>query len=64
MKHIFIVNRFSLRERLDRTIVAYNMDASISLTQITTLAKHYNIDLNKKVKDLSKEELDLILYGS
>ena len=48
----------------DGAIVAYNMDASISFTQINTLAKHYNIDLNKKVKDLKKSELDLILYGS
>ena len=45
-------------------IVAYNMDASISFTQINTLAKHYNIDLDKPIKDLKKEELDLILYGS
>ena len=45
-------------------IVAFNMDASISYTQINTLAKHYNIDLNKPIKDLKKEELNLILYGS
>ena len=45
-------------------IVAYNMDASISYTQMQTLAKHYNIDLNKPIKDLKKNELNLILYGS
>ncbi|MBR6690638.1 MAG: excinuclease ABC subunit UvrA [Bacilli bacterium] len=45
-------------------IVAFNMDASISYTQIVTLAKHYNIDLTKPIKDLKKSELDLILYGS
>ncbi len=45
-------------------IVAYNMDASISYTQMITLAKHYNIDLNKPIKDLKREELNLILYGS
>ncbi len=45
-------------------IVAYNMDASISYTQIVTLAKKYNIDLNKPIKDLTREELNLILYGS
>jgi len=45
-------------------IVAFNMDASISFTQINTLAKHYNIDLDKPIKDLKKSELDLILYGS
>ena len=30
---------------LDGGIVAYNMDASISYTQINSLAKEYNIDL-------------------
>ena len=45
-------------------IVAFNMDASISFTQINTLAKHYNIDLDKPIKDLKKNELDLIFYGS
>jgi len=45
-------------------IVAYNMDASISYTQIITLAKYYKIDLTKPIKDLTKKELDLILYGS
>ena len=49
---------------MDGGIVAFNMDASISYTQIVTLAKHYNIDLNKPIKDLKKSELDLILYGS
>ncbi len=49
---------------MDGAIVAFNMEASISYTQIITLAKNYNIDLNKPVKDLKKSELDLILYGS
>ncbi len=49
---------------LDGGIVAYNMDASISYTQINSLAKEYNIDLSKPIKDLTKEELNLILYGS
>ena len=40
------------------------MDASISNTQMITLAKHYKIDLSKPIKDLTKKELDLILYGS
>ena len=48
----------------DGGIVAFNMDASISFTQINTLAKHYNIDLNKPIKDLKRSELDIILYGS
>ena len=33
-------------------------------TQLNTVAKKYNIDLTKKVKDLTKKELDIILYGS
>ncbi len=47
-------------------IVAINLedDSSIISTQISTVAKFYNIDLNKKVKDLSRKELDIILYGS
>ena len=49
---------------LEGGIVAYNMDASISNTQMLTLAKHYKIDLSKPIKDLTKKELDLILYGS
>jgi excinuclease UvrABC ATPase subunit len=28
------------------------------------LAKHHKIDLNKKYKDLSRKEKDLILYGT
>ena len=50
----------------DGAIVAINLDddSSIISTQISTVAKFYNIDLNKKVKELSKKELDIILYGS
>ncbi len=29
-----------------------------------TMAKHFKIDINKPVKDLSKEELDIILHGT
>ena len=49
---------------IDGGIVAYNMDASISFTQINTLAKNYDIDLSKPIKDLKRSELDIILYGS
>lgn len=47
-------------------IVSLNLDdpTSIVSTQINTLAKHFNIDLNKPVKDLKKNELDIILYGT
>ena len=39
-------------------------DDSIISTQLNTLAEYYHIDLTKPVKDLKKEELDIILYGS
>ena len=47
-------------------IVAINTDESnnITNTELNTLAKFYNIDLDKPVKDLKKSELDMILYGS
>ena len=28
------------------------------------VCKHYNIDMNKKINDLKRKELDIILYGS
>ena len=46
-------------------IVSLNLeDGNIYSTQINTLSKYYNIPLDKTIKDLKKEELDLILYGS
>lgn len=51
---------------LEGAIKPINLDeeSSIMYTEITEVAKHYNIDLTKKVKDLTKEELNIILYGS
>jgi excinuclease UvrABC ATPase subunit len=37
---------------------------NVSLTQLETVCKTYKIDLKKKFKDLTKEELNIILYGS
>ena len=37
---------------------------NIANTELMTVSKYYGIDLDKKIKDLSKEELDIILYGS
>ncbi len=47
-------------------IVTISLDdsASIISTQLDTVSKYYGIDLDKKVKDLSKKELDIILYGT
>ncbi|MBQ8234178.1 MAG: excinuclease ABC subunit UvrA, partial [Bacilli bacterium] len=49
---------------LEGAIKCISLDDGIFKTQLDTLSKHYNIDLNKKIKDLTKNELDLILYGS
>ena len=47
-------------------IVSLNLDDenSIYSTQMNTLAKFYDIDLNLPVKKLDKKKLDIILYGS
>jgi excinuclease ABC subunit A len=45
------------------TCISTDQDSTIS-TQLQTVAKFYDIDLDKKVKDLEKEKLDIILYGS
>ncbi len=45
-------------------ILAFSLDASINRTQIETVAKKYNIDLTKPISKLTKDELDIILYGS
>ena len=39
-------------------------DGNIMNTEIYAVSEYYNIDLDKKIKDLSKRELDIILYGS
>ena len=51
---------------LEGAIKPINLDeeSSIMYTELDTVAKHYNIDLNKKIEDLTKEELDIILYGT
>ena len=49
---------------LEGGIKCISLDDGIFKTQLDTLSAHYNIDLNKKIKDLTKTELDLILYGS
>ena len=47
-------------------IVSLNLDDenSIYSTQMNTLAKYYDIDLNIPVKNLDRKKLDIILYGS
>ena len=45
-------------------IKTFSVDDGILTTQVNTVAKYYNIDLNKPVKDLNKKDLDIILYGA
>ena len=51
---------------IDGAIKPINIDeeSSIMYTELTTVADHYHIDLTKPVENLSKEELDIILYGT
>ncbi len=49
---------------LDGAIKPLNLDQNIYLTNILTVAKHYNIDLSVPVKDMNKDDLDIILYGT
>ncbi len=46
-------------------IVTLNDDpGSIDYKRLKCCADYYNIDLNKKVKDIPKKQLDMLLYGS
>ncbi len=47
-------------------IVPINVDESnnITMTQLNTVSKKYDIDLDMPVKNLPKDKLDIILYGS
>ncbi len=49
---------------LDGAIKPLTLDQNIYMTNILTVAKYYNIDLNIPVKDMPKEDLNIILYGS
>ena len=47
-------------------IDAINVDESSNIiyTQLSAVSKKYDIDLDAKIKDITKEKLDIILYGS
>lgn len=45
-------------------IVAYNLDNNIHNTTIQAVCEKYKIDMNAPIKDLKKEQLDIILYGN
>ena len=50
----------------DGAIVAINVNDmnNTTYTQLGTVCKYYNIDMNKKIKNLTRKELDIILYGT
>ena len=45
-------------------IVAYNLDNNIHNTTIAAVCEKYEIDMDAPIKKLSKEKLDIILYGT
>ncbi|MGE5455773.1 MAG: excinuclease ABC subunit UvrA [Ignavibacteriales bacterium] len=51
---------------IDGAITAINNNDTnnITFTNIETVCKYYNIDMTKPIKNLKKEELDIVLYGS
>ena len=49
---------------LEGGIKGFSADQNMALTQLETVCDYYGIDLTKKIKDLTKKELDIILYGS
>lgn len=49
---------------LNGGIKTISSDANIDTTQLTTVCEYYNIDVNKPIKDYTRKELDIILYGS
>ena len=53
----------SINEGAIRTISVEDSNNIIN-TQLNTIANYYNIDLDKPVKKLKKDQLDIILYGS
>ena len=45
-------------------IVVVSDDNNITNTNLQTACEYYKIDMNKKVKDLTRKELDIIFYGT
>ena len=49
---------------MDGAIKGLSLDSNIMMSEIETVAKYYDIDLNTPVEKLDKKKLDIILYGS
>ena len=48
----------------EKGITVLNMDNNTLYTQVNAVAKYYDIDLNMPIKDIPREKLDIVLYGS
>ena len=49
---------------LGGAIKGLSLDSNIMMTELQTVAKEYDIDLNAPVSEMDKKKLDVILYGS
>ena len=49
---------------MDGGISAVSMDSSTYFTQIETVCRFYGIDMNAPLKDIPREKLDYVLYGT
>lgn len=45
-------------------IKGFSIEQNIALTQLETVCKHYKIDLTKPIKELTKDEQNIIFYGT
>jgi len=45
-------------------IVAINLDNNMYISSLKTVAENYNIDLDIPIKDMPREDLEIILYGT
>ena len=49
---------------MDGGISAVSMDSSTNITQIETVCNYYGIDMYAPLKDIPREKLDYVLYGT
>lgn len=49
---------------LEGGIKTISVDSNIETTELLTVCEYYHIDPNKPLKDFTRKELDIILYGS
>lgn len=45
-------------------IAPLNLDQNIYYTSLSTVCEHYGIDMDMPVKDIPKDKMDIILYGT